>query len=471
MKRLGLILLLLAACCGKVSAASCSSTSLGNGITCVQSTNATTTASVKVVSKVFASNVTAGNLIIAVIGIGPQTGSPGDHPCSDSLGDTFYLLTSGLNFNGTVNDYVVCEAPNILGGADTVTFTNPYNAALTMAIHEYSGLSVASPFDVGSTLGQAGTSPTSNNMVTTHAVELIFSGAYDNSNTSNSYTPAAGFNAREVVSNAAGGNMATFDKTVASTGTYANAMTSTGSGSITVSIEGFATSVSAQRQCNNSSVGGGITCVQATKAWNVNSLALSLTQTNSASHFLIYQAIAISSGSNTLAVTDSNGNTITLLDSIGLTHGTAAWYLVQKSHAGSNTVTATTGSTVGTRISLTSIEYSGIFPINPVVAHAALLTAGTSESTPTIVSGGGLILTGLINPDNGGPSPYLATSGYSTESDNISLNNSNPQAMSVADQYLSAGTYSATWSGATGKLIAMIVSLAPSGVRHKAVVY
>ncbi|MGA2786455.1 MAG: YDG domain-containing protein, partial [Verrucomicrobiota bacterium] len=103
----------------------------------------------------FPSNNTAGDLIVVGVTVG---GATAEKPATvtDTQGNVYYPATSQMDFStgGGNASYQLFYAPNIRGGPNTVTMTerdsstgggNAYNA---IAIHEYSGVSIASPLDV-----------------------------------------------------------------------------------------------------------------------------------------------------------------------------------------------------------------------------------------------------------------------------------------------------------------------------------
>ena len=103
----------------------------------------------------FPSANTAGNLIVVGVTIGGAT-TVKSATVADTQGNVYYPATSQMDFSteGGSASFQLFYAPNIRGGPNTVTMTerdnsdgggNAYNA---IAIHEYSGVSIASPLDV-----------------------------------------------------------------------------------------------------------------------------------------------------------------------------------------------------------------------------------------------------------------------------------------------------------------------------------
>jgi len=138
----------------------------------VQSTGNRSGASDTTIIKAFVSNVTAGNTIVvtAFCGAGQTISS-----VTDSLGNTYTERVSGMS--GRLKIY---EAPNITGGACTVTVTFSDSVSYrAMSIHEYSGMVNTGAFDVGAaaTASRAGSAVTdgnyTDNITTTANGDLI----------------------------------------------------------------------------------------------------------------------------------------------------------------------------------------------------------------------------------------------------------------------------------------------------------
>lgn len=124
----------------------------------VQSTGVQSVGSVNSVSKLFTSNVTAGNLIVAfgvtnvhVIGTGAMT---------DDLSNTYTRDIVGAAEGPGV---AIFSAPNIAGGACTVTFNAATgNDFQSIGISEFSGAATSSVLDGTVTATGNNTAPTGN---------------------------------------------------------------------------------------------------------------------------------------------------------------------------------------------------------------------------------------------------------------------------------------------------------------------
>jgi hypothetical protein len=173
----------------------------------------------------FASNTTAGDLIVFVVGAtNLSTGT-----ISDTAGDSFTLATSTIctgapcGYANSQSD--VYYASNINGGADTVNFawtSAPGNES--QAIFEYAGIATSSPVDqINSAIGGPSlTSINTGNITTTQASELLFSSVTTDNGTS-SPTVSGGWT--EETNGFLDINylsVITADQTVSSIGTYSN---------------------------------------------------------------------------------------------------------------------------------------------------------------------------------------------------------------------------------------------------------
>ncbi|HLZ14750.1 MAG TPA: hypothetical protein VKQ34_02040 [Candidatus Saccharimonadales bacterium] len=158
-------------------------------------TGSTTSATI---AQAFASNTTAGDLIIAAVSWDSATTAT--MTCSDTQGNTF--TTVGV-WNDATNTQAlsVCYAPNIVGGADTVTAKFGATAGNRyITVSEYSGVLALSPYDksagVGGATNPGGTNGASSGSVTpTQNSELVY-GAFILTNGSSTITAGTGFTQR-----------------------------------------------------------------------------------------------------------------------------------------------------------------------------------------------------------------------------------------------------------------------------------
>lgn len=158
---------------------------------------------------------TLGSTLIA---FGRFTGGSGAPAIVDTQGNTWVQLFSVTNGSDT---NVAWAAYNVKAGTNSVTFSQPTQSSLQAIIAEYTGVTSVTPLDQTASATGTSTSPSSGNVTTTVANELIL-GFVSNSNTNGlTITPGSGFSTRQTVN----GNTYLEDKTVTATGV--NAATAT----------------------------------------------------------------------------------------------------------------------------------------------------------------------------------------------------------------------------------------------------
>jgi hypothetical protein len=172
----------------------------------------------------FASSVTVGDLLVALVRWTSTSQVVTTTTVSDSKGNVYLPATTVMIDTGeNPNDYSqVWYAPNSIAGATAVTATFGSGTLLSsLAIHEYSGIAATSPLDTTSTFinstPNATTTFTSGVTTTNFPNELLFggftTGVAHGSNAGNSYTK------REVPATSL--YYLTEDRIVSATGTYA----------------------------------------------------------------------------------------------------------------------------------------------------------------------------------------------------------------------------------------------------------
>src|SRR5262245_2397714 len=171
----------------------------------------------------FASNNTAGNLIVVAVLFSPSTALVTG--ITDTRGNTYVQARSHTNSTGNIYG-TVWYAKNVAAGANTVTLSFSGVSSSQMIILEYSGLDTTAPLDQvnSATSSSAGTVLNSGNVTTTAANELIF-GAAGVASAAN-ITPGAGFTERQDCNN----KLEAMDQVVSATGTYAASWTDDVSG-------------------------------------------------------------------------------------------------------------------------------------------------------------------------------------------------------------------------------------------------
>lgn len=119
----------------------------------------------------FASNNTAGNLILVYV-IWENQGSV---TLSDTRGNAFFSAV-GPTAWGSCCSAQIFYAKNIAGGANTVTatFQTPVTSFGLVYIHEYSGIETTAPVDIVSAALGSGPNMNSGSATTTNPNDLLF---------------------------------------------------------------------------------------------------------------------------------------------------------------------------------------------------------------------------------------------------------------------------------------------------------
>ena len=298
----------------------------------------------------------AGSLLVAV------TANPGSTPSipTDTNGNTWVPVP--VQFSQEANQGSVFYALDCGAGANTVTATS----ATQLMIFEFAGLSTinalmgASGFDSFS-----GTTATSGT-VNTAGTALLFSCVFDFSGTGRTFTATSGYN--PIISqNASSPCMATWSQVVSSPGAQANTVTA--SGSITdagVGIIAFSTasvSVPTLRQCcwagSNAGADGTETCTFLNNVVAGN---------------LIVACFANQSGTNSGTVSDTQGNTYTLIYG-GAGNPYGLWYAIA-------------GSSGSLAVSNSVSNCGGAYEIENLRSASADQKNTTSNTGTTVGTGG-----------------------------------------------------------------------------------
>jgi hypothetical protein len=192
-------------------------------------------------TQAFASNNTAGNLLICVTDPAvPNILLASSNPVTDTQGNTWVLAASFINASYTPQ--YIYYAANCKGGANTVQVVYASASAFPiMAIAEYSGIATVSPLDQGSNITTAQTtgtpylSPTVN---TNQANELLISNVYIAAGQATTLTPAGGWNLRQQREGGVGGrcDSSILDLIVSSKGAYSSSGAYTGGQADSITI-------------------------------------------------------------------------------------------------------------------------------------------------------------------------------------------------------------------------------------------
>lgn len=188
-------------------------------ITMVQSHGVNTSNST--VTNAFVSNTVKGNLIIACVDFGNSTNFVG---VTDSQANSFIQIASEVTSSGASIKARCYYAKNIVGGADTVTFTVSSTTTVDSYIHEVSGVDYYAPFDQSCTNTSTATS-VSCNVTTTFATDIVFGFSY----TAGTTSAGSGFT-QDLNTN----TNITEHKFVTTIGTYSVTATSTSSAGCTL---------------------------------------------------------------------------------------------------------------------------------------------------------------------------------------------------------------------------------------------
>lgn len=184
-------------------------------VTFVQSAKATRGSS-GALSASYGSNVTAGNLLIAVAGCHDSVSTFGSATMTDSLGNTWTKVVEEHILSSNV---VVWATWASSGGADTVTSTLNAGSANDLIILEYSG-PIAVNVDTTGTNGIGGANAIVPTITTTDPFELHVMGVYNQTTASTWSVSPADLNLREFTANPDAESLAVFDRLVTSVGTY-----------------------------------------------------------------------------------------------------------------------------------------------------------------------------------------------------------------------------------------------------------
>jgi hypothetical protein len=390
--------------------------------------NAATVSSANTETLAFASNTTAGDMIL--VGFDMASGSPTS--VTDTQGNTFVQVGSTLtNPNGHLA--ALYYAANIKGGADSVTVNISATANfLQEYLTEYSGVATSSPIDVQA--GAVGSSSTvsSGNATTTVANDLIF-GYMDNGG---SGSAGSGFMLRSnfsgnVVEDEAAGAPGSYAATGTANASWTMQMAalkpaSTGGGSPTISLSPTSLSFSATQ-------GGG------------NPSAKNVTVSNSGGGTLASPTTSInySQGSGWLSV-NCTGSQAPYTCSTQPTTGSLS--------SGTYNATVSVASTGATN---TPQTYTVAFTVNPV--SSPTISLSPTSLTFTATAGGGNPSSQNVTVSNSGGGtlavPTTSTT-YHSGSGWLSVQVQGSSApYTLVNQpttgSLSAGTYTATVSVAS----------------------
>ena len=133
----------------------------GGGITHVQSAIQNSAGAVASLAKSFASNITAGNMIVVSAVAYKSAGGQGLDTPTDDKSNTYVFVASRTQTTSGQMTVWIWVAANVAAGATQVTVAEAAGTAdITMAIAEYSGANTVNPIDTGSTGTATDATPT-----------------------------------------------------------------------------------------------------------------------------------------------------------------------------------------------------------------------------------------------------------------------------------------------------------------------
>lgn len=187
--------------------------------------------------KAFASNVTAGNLLIMIIGNKSSSFVSSVH---DNLGNVWTAQDLQGTGSATVELWYTVTGSS---GACTVTVTYAAGKISDMIIAEYAKAGGTPTFDTSNNAqATVGTSLNSGNITTSQAVEQLIAWGYNSGHQAAPWTDSAGFTKQIEANGSTGTSIVLFDNGVTSIGTYSDTLTGTNGVSgdnLVVGIDGF----------------------------------------------------------------------------------------------------------------------------------------------------------------------------------------------------------------------------------------
>lgn len=394
----------------------------------VQSGNANTN------SKAYATNTTAGNLLIAVI-LTQDTGFNGNpmvKTVTDTGSNAWHLAgrIGGDNANQGGSAYVYYAA-NCVGGADTVSFTATAGPNNTISIFEYSGAGAITPFltFAGNVATSSVSSLGTNSIVTDSSNTLLLAVAIDPTNTGNTITTPSGFTQRQYYTGS--GRFGVYEKGVTATGTY-NTTFAFGSSSsnLMTGIFAFQDSATSSRFVQQ----GTLSTTTATST----TLAVPYPN-NIGSGNLLVAVVGNRAAVAPTGIADTRGNTWYL---IGCTQSTSdqCMYYAPNSSAGADTVTFTFASAEDIVGIVT--EYRGFS-----TSYAVELSATTGRSGSPVAASVGTfdstnpdLLVSSVYDENAYRPGFTVSTGFTGRGAQAIVDN-DLGSLGVFDNYGTAATY------------------------------
>ena len=372
--------------------------------------------SVTSLSRAFQNSNTAGNMIIAFVRMSTASQSV---TVSDSNGNVY---TDAVAQAQTTDGHQIhiFYAANIKGGPNTVTasFSNVNNYPW-LAIYEYGGLRATSPLDqVVHAQGYGTAVNTGATGSTTAANELVFSAASIPAGSSTQVSAGSGFTImqQDTVTSRAANEV---DPVVA-IGSYSGTFTlSAPENWAAVAATFVGASSTSSTGTSGSGSSGNITTPEliqsaAVQGSGTTSVSQSFSTANTAGN-LIIAFVRMSTSSQTVQVSDSNGNVYS--DAVSQAQTTDGHqihiFYATNIKGGANTITATF-SGVNNYPWLAIYEYSGVHSLDTTAHAQGSGSTASSGATAAAAGSGELVFAGLGVPNDSSVS-VTAESGWKME--------------------------------------------------------
>jgi hypothetical protein len=378
----------------------------------------------------FGSNNTAGNTLIAVIGLGGNLAAQAT--VADTQSNT-WAIVGCENIN--VTPYVgscIAYAPNCKAGANTVTVTETGGSSTSLVqvvtVTEYAGYLTSVPYDASNITSKATSPAPAVAINTAGASELLISYGFSDYNNTGTWGVTSGFNLVNTINGGTYFQLGMWEEAGVAAGNWSNTITNSGTNrSLHVGIAAFRsvlpTVAHMQGVASNALAS---TTIAATLPFNVSSGDLLV--------------VAMSATSSTGTVSISGCSATWYKAALFNTSGDI-WYAMNNS-SGACTATVTLGNT--NNVSMALDEYRGLshtFAVenysavtgtaNPV--NNSLPTSGTSDLIYTAVS------SFTVNYTPTGPSSQMTpSSGFGQRTQSF-FAGGNP-GVTVFDETAAAGT-------------------------------
>lgn len=331
------------------------------------------------VSVAFSSNNTAGNTIVAVLGMGDSTSAAwlkDTQPPTDTQGNIYYLVQSTGFFATSSKGLKIYVAHNIKSGANTVTVTDA-SSDTQLNIYEVSGLAAYATFDQGVSAtfaASSGSHSSGNTPTTTYANELLI-GSMVIDNATSVGTAGSGYSNLQTTR----GTGTTFseEQIISSTGAQSAAISLDTNADGTMAISTFADTKITSNVATVSSLGN---------TWNTTSGTHTVTATPAVNDLIVIVRGATGSTTSTNPTdnnADGNGTYTKITSALKNTSADLLEIYIRNSLVGSATSTVFTeapGTTTGG--GLTVLKVTGMTKTGASAALQSATQANQAAATP-----------------------------------------------------------------------------------------